>query len=210
MAAGDSTDPGMQVAPIHVARVEDTQIMLVLRPGEKQSGRPMHIRREEQGRDSLRETLNLREWQQSMGVLPTGGFPTGAGRDGSGRDGSGRDGSGRDGSGRETGSDIERERDKEQEENVVVVKRTAPAEPLPVEPSGLRKRPIEVVEKIPLPPPPAQVEAEAESEPEHTGDHPAQPPAPDMKAVMRVLALLGILMFLGLATLLALAFYLRG
>ena len=204
---GEDTDPEVQVAPVRVSRVEDTQIMLVLRPGEKQGGaRPMHVRREDEAaHNNLRETLNLREWQQSMGVL-SAAEPRAEARP------AGR------AERRPDPSDLDRsdlERGPEEEENVVVVKRAAPAEPAPAEPSGLRKRPIEVIEKIPLPPPPpaptpTPVTPEAEAEGELTGDHPVQPPAPDIKALTRVLLAIGALMFMGLAALLALALYLQG
>jgi tetratricopeptide (TPR) repeat protein len=65
---GDGTDPGRRalVDVLPSSDPGDTQIMLVLRPGED---RPPGIhRRRDEGADPLRDTLNLRAWQQSMGV----------------------------------------------------------------------------------------------------------------------------------------------
>lgn len=70
-AAGgtEGTDPGRaRLVEVTKADEGDTQIMLVLRPGDE---RPpaTHRRRDEE--DPLRETLNLRAWQASMGVAST-------------------------------------------------------------------------------------------------------------------------------------------
>jgi tetratricopeptide (TPR) repeat protein len=52
----------------------DTQIMLVLRPGED---RPAAHRRREEAPGGLRETLNLRAWQESMGMSAPSDLPEG-------------------------------------------------------------------------------------------------------------------------------------
>ncbi len=68
-AAGSGTDPGLRLANVTGAGPSDTQIMLVLRPGDERGtgGGGVHRRRDEGG-EGLRDTLNLRAWQQSMGM----------------------------------------------------------------------------------------------------------------------------------------------
>lgn len=172
----EATDPGMQISAVSAPiRHEDTQIMLVLRAGEGQRPRPMHRKKEE---DNLRETLNLREWQQSMGVAPA---PT----------------------------DLPPETERpEEDENVVLLQRSPPTTPLEPEPTESRKRPIEVIEKIPSPPP---LEAKLETPEEEPHDlHEEEPPsnhpnltvtpiliALGIMVVVTMLAIGGLLLYLG-------------
>ncbi len=122
--SGEGTDPGRQLVDVNLTSdPSDTQIMLVLRPGED---RPNQLhRRKEAGPDGLRETLNLRAWQASMGV-----------------------------SGASDLSDSRDHLLEEEDENVVVMTRGGAPGPTPQpEAAATFGRPIEVIEKhgSPLP-----------------------------------------------------------
>ncbi|MFN7146156.1 MAG: tetratricopeptide repeat protein, partial [Myxococcota bacterium] len=132
---GGGTDPGLKLVGVTNADASDTQILLVLRPGEERPGQ-VHRRREDGGESAagLRDTLNLRAWQQSMGM--SGGSDL---------------------------ADAPDDLLEEEDENVVVMTRgeaPAPAAPKP-QPETFDK-PIEVIEKHPTPAAPEVVEVEPE------------------------------------------------
>ncbi len=126
----EDTDAGFGVAP-GMDR-GDTQIMQVISSnGERRLAPvdgPAHIRRDDGGDGAaLRQTLDLRAWQHSMGVDPS---PEGTRDDAS------------------TGGFLE----EEDQDLVVMTRRSEPA----VEPAATpspRRAPIEVIEKVPEPPP---------------------------------------------------------
>ena len=177
LAAQEDTDPGKDAAQMDSAnvpgRAEDTQIMLVLRPGENGQRKPMHTRKDE----NLRETLNLRDWQASMGVQPSP-------------------------------SESEPARMEEEDENLVQLSRSAPApEPLN-EPTESRKRPMEVIEKVPVPSSGSALLSGPEPESEEVA--PPPPAAPDMGALTKLLAALIALMGLAFFALVVLIWFLQG
>ncbi|HND30716.1 MAG TPA: hypothetical protein PKY30_00120 [Myxococcota bacterium] len=176
LAAQEDTDPGKEAAQMDAANVpgrsEDTQIMLVLRPGENGQRKPLHIRKDE----NLRETLNLRDWQASMGVQPS--------------------------------TERETSRLEEEDENLVQLSRSAPApEPLN-EPTESRKRPMEVIEKVPVPSSGSSLLSDPEPESEEASAPP--PAAPDMGALTKLLAALVALMGLAFFALIVLIWFLQG
>lgn len=110
----------------------DTQIMLVLRPG--QAEKPQKHRRRESA-DSLRQTLNLREYQAQMGMsapLPDADTAEVATVD----------------------TPPEEDLLEDEDENVVMMTRPEAAAVPDQESSVELERPIEVIEKHPVPPPP--------------------------------------------------------
>ncbi|MFZ5482064.1 MAG: hypothetical protein ACOZNI_35210 [Myxococcota bacterium] len=117
-----SADAPDVAAPLAEKPGGDTQIMLVLRPGEDLP-RVTHRKRDEE--DGLRDSLNLRAWQQSMGMTTP------------------------------ADSDLDAHHDddllEEEDENVVVMTRAEKqAGPSP-EPPATFAKPIEVLEKHPVP-----------------------------------------------------------
>jgi len=120
---GGNTDPGRHLVDLNpTSDPSDTQIMLVLRPGEDRPNQ-LHRKREEGGPENLRETLNLRAWQDAMGVPNTSDLG-------------------------DTPDDLLEEED----ENVVVMTRGGAPAPEPMrEASATFGKPIEVVEKHAIP-----------------------------------------------------------
>lgn len=127
-AAGLPEDtPSRAGAPAPEAGHSDTQIMLVLRPGDD---KPRDVHRRKEDEDPLRKSLNLREWQQSMGMSDPAGGDLGSDVDGGG------------------GEDLLEEED----QDVVVMTRAGEAQAPDPDPPATFPKPIEVVEKHPLPP----------------------------------------------------------
>jgi len=168
-AAGGGTDPGRRLVDMTGAGPNDTQIMLVLRPGEDRNA-PVHRRRDEGG-EGLRDTLNLRAWQQSMGMN--------AGSD---------------------LTDAPDDLLEEEDENVVVMTRgeSSPAAPAPRETFDT---PIEVIEKHGVPiaaaAPPAPEAAAPAPLPPRPREEAAPAPAP-RAASSRLLVPLAALAVVGL------------
>ncbi|MES2642054.1 MAG: hypothetical protein V4850_21400 [Myxococcota bacterium] len=128
--ASDGTDPGRQLLDVLPnSNSADTQIMLVLRPGEDRPAQ-LHRKKDDGGDGGLRETLNLRAWQASMGVSSTSDLA-------------------------DTPDDLLEEED----ENVVVMTRGGVAAPVPQpEAAATFGKPIEVIEKHATPIAPERVD----------------------------------------------------
>jgi hypothetical protein len=121
--------------------------MLVLRPGEKASSKAMHKPAAPGSGEAPRETLNLREWQQSMGMTPPPDISPSAPLSKDPARASAKDIPG-DIPGDFT-ADFSEDSSAE-DENIVLVKRQEPQN-LEPEPSEVRNRPIEVIERVPTP-----------------------------------------------------------
>lgn len=135
----DPTEEGPDGEPEGVSREADTQIMMVIRQDNGNEG-PGHVRKEESGYQ-LHETLNLREYLDSMGVDPA------LGRLGADDD-----------------VDLEFE---EEDEDLIVVTRREPEPELTEEELELHE-PVQVVEKPlapPKPPPTASAPPPAAPQP---------------------------------------------
>lgn len=217
---GEETDPGIQGAPMSInpSGGDDTQIMLVLRPGEQakpgwQQGKSLH-----KGAEPSRE-LNLREWQQSMGVNLADPRSGDARAEKSSNNLASR--SAGQGTGQDLSPDLDRDYgrdgDENGDENVVLLQRQAPIAADP-EPTGSRSRPIEVIEKVPLPivtPPSAEsVEVET-SEPaddasQEGADEVGSEETPERSVnVIRLVVVVLALMFAALAAVIFAVFYFK-
>lgn len=121
--SAEGTDPGLQLlGEARSSDSNDTQILLVLRPGEDRPHQ-LHRKKEDGGDGGLRETLNLRAWQASMGVTSTSDLA-------------------------DTPDDLQEAED----ENVVVMTRGGSPAPEPQrEAAATFGKPIEVIEKHPTP-----------------------------------------------------------
>lgn len=121
--SGGNTDPGRHLVDLNPASdPSDTQIMLVLRPGDVRPNQ-LHRKREQGGAENLRDTLNLRAWQDAMGVPSSSDLA-------------------------DTPDDLLEEED----ENVVVMTRGGVPAPEPMrEAPATFGKPIEVVEKHGIP-----------------------------------------------------------
>lgn len=147
----ESTDARIDAVP--AGGGGDTQILLVIRPGENAS--PRAHRRREDGEDALRSSLDLRQYQASMGMSAA---PEAS----------------------DEPAPIEPEEPEDdlledEDEHLVVLTRAEGPKP-DEEPSHF-DRPIEVVEKpiLPLRPPPSEVPGTL---PADVHDPPAPPPPP--------------------------------
>lgn len=155
---GDTTDGGD--ADMGGSGHGDTQIMLVLRPGEEVKS-TAHRRRPH--RDGLRENLNLREYQASMGMSGTVVDPYGSDLDVDPEDELERS----EALPLDTPEPDELDPDaddllEEEDESIVVMTRMEDAPAAVTENTESLARPIEVIEKHPVPafppPPPAWVD----------------------------------------------------
>lgn len=150
-APAEGTDPGLSLhGELPSSDSNDTQILLVLRPGEDRPNQ-LHRKREDGGDGGLRETLNLRAWQASMGMSSTSDL-----------------------------ADAPDDLLEEEDENVVVMTRGgAPASMPQQEAAATFGKPIEVIEKHPTPIAREFVDPDYLSDdlPGYLPDEPA-PPAP--------------------------------
>lgn len=155
-APQEGTDPSRAPSvPAH----GDTQILLVLRPGEE-AGKASAHRRREGPRDPLRESLNLREYQASMGMSAPLQDITANDIDVDDVEHSeARPGGGGGLDGEEDDGDLLEEED---QDLVVMTRRESAVHEADEEPARIYDRPIEVIEKhgVPLVPPPPQAAPE--------------------------------------------------